>query len=176
MIKVDVKASCEKIVKKCEDANLSAKQLQEQLNVTVTSPYIWLNGKGLPKLDTLLNLCELLNCTITDLIVVAQTDEPEVEPTLLDQYYYNKEGRKECWEEMMDINPAGTAIFDLWNAYKYLYRAGSKADNSKEQDLKKAKNYIEHAQTVRDECIFSEEEEAIYNSMEKVLNKIQNNA
>ena len=153
MIKIDVKASCEKIKDRMEKSNITAKQLQEQLGVTVTAPYVWIRGDGLPKLETLLNLCELLHCTIADLIVVHNSDSVDLndsEPTLLNQHYYNKANRKECWDEMIEISPAGTAIFDLWNAYKYLYRCGGKADNSKEQDLKKAQNYIDHAKMLQE--------------------------
>ena len=45
--------------------------------------------------------------------------------------HYTQNGRKECIVEMEEKYGAeATAIFCLTNAYKYLYRAGSKADNS----------------------------------------------
>lgn len=181
MIKVDVKASCEKIKEKCDQAQLTPKQLQESLGVTVTAPYVWLNGKGLPKIETLLNLCELLHCTITDLLVVSESDcvdNGSGEPTLLNQYYYNKDGRPECWDEMLDISVEGTIYFDLWNAYKYFYRCGSKTDNSTEQDLKKAQNYIDHA-----EMLIEKYKDGFYGGpaddferMLNILKNIQNNA
>ena len=185
MIKVDVKASCEKIKEKCDQAQLTPKQLQESLGVTVTAPYVWLNGKGLPKIETLLNLCELLHCTITDLLVVSESDcvdNSNEEPTLLNQYYYNKEGRRECWDEMKDISLTGTIFFDLWNAYKYMYRAGDKTDNSKAQDMKKAQNYIEHAKSLikeYDETYGTDvvdADRANFDSMLDILKNIQNNA
>lgn len=149
MIKLDVKASCERIKQKCDEQHVTAKQLQESLNVEVTAPYIWLNGKGLPRLETLLNLCNLLHCKVEDVIVYEDTESVgNEEQTLMGQSYYNKDGRKECWEEMMEVSAMGTALFDLWNAYKYLYRAGDKADNSKENDTKKARNYVNHAKNI----------------------------
>lgn len=57
--------------------------------------------------------------------------------------HYQKEGRKECIEEMLEnYGNYITASFCLTNAYKYLYRAGEKEDNSVEQDMKKAKWYF----------------------------------
>lgn len=57
--------------------------------------------------------------------------------------HYNIPGRKECIVEMEEQYGLGnTAIFCLMNAYKYLYRAGEKADNSQEQDINKARWYF----------------------------------
>ena len=69
MLRVDVKASCERIKNKCDEAKISARQLQEALSVEVTAPYVWLTGRGLPKLETLMNLCNLLQCSVDELIV-----------------------------------------------------------------------------------------------------------
>ena len=58
--------------------------------------------------------------------------------------HYNIEGRKECIVEMEEKYGAyTTAVFCLMNAYKYLYRAGTKDDNSEEQDIAKAKWYFD---------------------------------
>lgn len=65
--------------------------------------------------------------------------------------HYNKKDRKECWDEMIDIFGVGAVIiFDCLSAYKYYYRAGEKEGNPKEQDLKKIKEYMEHAEKTRD--------------------------
>lgn len=59
--------------------------------------------------------------------------------------HYNKDGRKECWEEMRDLfGDEAVAIFDCLSAYKYLYRAGSKDNNPEAQDRAKIDNYIHH--------------------------------
>ena len=59
--------------------------------------------------------------------------------------HYNKDGRKECIVEMEEKYGAeSTAVFCLTNAYKYLYRAGNKADNPMEQDRNKAKFYFDY--------------------------------
>lgn len=56
--------------------------------------------------------------------------------------HYNQEGKKECIEEMLDTyGVVATYWFCQLNAHKYRYRAGSKADNSAEQDLAKAQWY-----------------------------------
>ena len=59
--------------------------------------------------------------------------------------HYQQAGRKECIVEMEDkYGGEITAIFCLTNAYKYLYRAGDKADNPEEQDRNKAKWYFDY--------------------------------
>lgn len=63
--------------------------------------------------------------------------------------HYNQSGRRECWDEMIDMfGVDATIIFDCLNAYKYMYRAGNKDGNSKEQDMAKADNYINHAKSL----------------------------
>ena len=58
--------------------------------------------------------------------------------------HYNLPGRKECIVEMEELfGLEATATFCLMNAYKYLYRAGNKVHNSKEQDVDKAMWYFE---------------------------------
>lgn len=63
--------------------------------------------------------------------------------------HYNKEGRKECWDEMIEIfGSDAVAIFDVLSAYKYHYRAGNKDGNPEEQDLKKIDNYMKHSSDI----------------------------
>lgn len=81
MKKINVTASCEIIKQKCDELKITPKQLQEQLKVTVTAPYIWLNGKGIPKIETLINLSEMLGCEPMDLIITEEVDELEDDPT-----------------------------------------------------------------------------------------------
>lgn len=60
--------------------------------------------------------------------------------------HYNKEGRRECWDEMIDLfGVEATAIFDILSAYKYKYRAGDKDGNPEEQDMAKIDNYMRHS-------------------------------
>ena len=63
--------------------------------------------------------------------------------------HYNKPGRKECIVEMQDrFGSYITIIFDLTNAYKYLYRAGLKDGNTLADDLSKARWYYKHAMSL----------------------------
>ena len=63
--------------------------------------------------------------------------------------HYQKAGRKECIEEMLELYGEHiTAIFCLTNAYKYIYRAGEKEGNSEQQDMQKAKWYFEYADRI----------------------------
>ena len=56
--------------------------------------------------------------------------------------HYNLPNRKECIVEMEEqFGIECTATFCLMNAYKYLYRAGNKENNSADQDIAKAKWY-----------------------------------
>lgn len=60
--------------------------------------------------------------------------------------HYNKKGRKECIEEMCDIfGVTATVQWAIITAHKYLYRAGDKEGNSYEQEISKAKWYLEWA-------------------------------
>lgn len=60
--------------------------------------------------------------------------------------HYCKAGRKECIVEMEEkYGIPATVGFCLMNAYKYLYRAGDKADNSYKQDHRKAEWYFGYA-------------------------------
>ena len=59
--------------------------------------------------------------------------------------HYNLDGRRECIVELEeDYGCSITRLFCATNAYKYLYRAGNKSNNSKEQDLAKAQWYMEY--------------------------------
>jgi hypothetical protein len=63
--------------------------------------------------------------------------------------HYNQPGKKECIVEMEEhFGKEAVAIFDLLNAYKYLYRAGCKQNNPKTQDISKAKWYFQHANSL----------------------------
>jgi hypothetical protein len=65
--------------------------------------------------------------------------------------HYAKAGRKECIVEMEEKYGAEyTAIFCLTNAYKYLYRAGDKADNPMEQDKNKSRWYFDYTNKLID--------------------------
>ena len=60
--------------------------------------------------------------------------------------HYQVSGRKECIVEMEEqYGVSETITFCLMNAYKYLYRAGNKDNNSYEQDINKAKWYFDYA-------------------------------
>ena len=56
--------------------------------------------------------------------------------------YYNK-GNIECIVAMEDIfGENAVGIFCKLNAFKYLYRAGSKPGSSEREDIQKAINYL----------------------------------
>jgi chitinase len=58
-----------------------------------------------------------------------------------------KQGEKETWEMMLEIWGKEAFITHCqMTAYKYMQRLGKKPDNPIEQDLKKAKWYLDKAQ------------------------------
>lgn len=65
--------------------------------------------------------------------------------------HYNIDGRKECIVEIEEkFGFLALLYFCCGNAYKYLYRAGMKDDNSREQDIEKAKWYMNYIGTRSD--------------------------
>ena len=87
--------------------------------------------------------------------------------------HYQKAGRKECIVEMEEkYGIHATVGFCLMNAYKYLYRAGDKADNSYEQDRRKAEWFIGYAnkllaKTDKEDCF--KENSDLYLDIENML-------
>ena len=60
--------------------------------------------------------------------------------------HYNQTGKKECIDEMVELFGLQATLDFCWlNCYKYLYRAGEKEGNSREQDIKKAEWYFNWA-------------------------------
>lgn len=87
--------------------------------------------------------------------------------------HYRKEGRKECIVEMQyRFGSYVTIIFDLTNAYKYLYRAGMKENNSVEQDIAKARWYYNHAMGLyKDDVRLQGQEYKLLNVVRRELKK-----
>ena len=70
--------------------------------------------------------------------------------------HYNRPGRKECIEEMLDIyGPEKVSAFCELNAYKYRYRAGLKGN--KDEDLKKADWYLKKMNEISKEDYYMRE-------------------
>ena len=89
--------------------------------------------------------------------------------------HYNTEGRKECWDEMIEIfGVDAVVIFDILSAYKYRYRAGLKEGNPSEQDKEKIKNYMNHtAQLMRvdESVLLNDLAENCFWTMDVILKK-----
>lgn len=85
--------------------------------------------------------------------------------------HYNQEGRKECWDEMLELfGEEAVAIFDMLSAYKYHYRAGTKDGNPEEQDKRKIDNYMIHAANlIAVSHSKLEKAKSIYRTMKEVL-------
>lgn len=84
--------------------------------------------------------------------------------------HYKKEGRKECIEEMIELyGRNATAIFCLTNAYKYLYRAGEKENNSEQQDVEKARWYFNYVNKHLSSCVRYKGVLRLYNDIKRAL-------
>lgn len=89
--------------------------------------------------------------------------------------HYNKPGHKECIEEMRDL--FGDYEVGIWcyiTAYKYLYRAGLKDGNSKQQDYNKALWYYRYADTTLTEHGGSMLQTDIKSKVAELLKEIKN--
>lgn len=93
--------------------------------------------------------------------------------------HYNRTERKECWDEMIELFGVGAVIiFDCLSAYKYYYRAGEKEGNPKEQDLKKIREYMKHAEKLMKDNDISHnmllaDVDIIYREMQRILRKME---
>ena len=67
------------ILQKCEENNVTPKQISEMFNVTLTVPYLWYSGKTVPKVDHLVGLAKLFKCPIEDLLVVEEQEDEDGE-------------------------------------------------------------------------------------------------
>ena len=86
--------------------------------------------------------------------------------------HYSQPGRKECIEEMLEnYGGAVTGIFCLTNAYKYLYRAGNKINESSEDDVNKAKWYLNYftSHNLMRNITFQENEMKLYNDLKALM-------
>lgn len=82
MKEIDMIATGKKLKAKCESAGYDAKDLSIILNVTLSAPYYWFQGKVLPRVDTFVRLCSLINCKLEDILVIIDendTAESEVD-------------------------------------------------------------------------------------------------
>lgn len=84
--------------------------------------------------------------------------------------HYNLPNRRECIEEIRELyGDRICAVFCLTNAYKYLYRAGNKAGNSREQDMNKAWWYFNYADKKLNQSIRGHKTIALYTYVRKAL-------
>lgn len=75
MLKVNMLATGLSIKQKCEEFGYTPKKLSDMFDTSTTTPYLWMSGKVMPRLDFLVTLCKLFNCTMEELLVVDEVDE-----------------------------------------------------------------------------------------------------
>lgn len=62
------------IKQKCAEKGITPKQMSEAFNVSITVPYLWFTGRSMPKLDNLVGLSKMLDCTIEELLIAEEID------------------------------------------------------------------------------------------------------
>ena len=72
----DAKATGENIKQRCEQANITPKDLSRLLNLDASTPYYWFQGKSMPRMDVACALADMLKCSLDDLFIM--TDDEEV--------------------------------------------------------------------------------------------------
>lgn len=82
---IDMIATGKNIENRCAQAGYDAKSLSILLNVTLASPYYWFSGHSLPRLDTLVSLCGVLECKLDDLIISQEDSDNESDAEQLDE-------------------------------------------------------------------------------------------
>lgn len=79
MIRVDMQATGENIKARCVKEGVTPEYISRYLNLDLSTPYYWFQGKVLPKIPIAFNLAEMLNCSLEDLFVVEDDEEGEFE-------------------------------------------------------------------------------------------------
>ena len=74
MLRVDIKATGKHIKEIMSLRDIKASQVASRCGFSTTvSVYKWLNGKGLPSIDNLVILADMLNVSIDELLVVKES-------------------------------------------------------------------------------------------------------
>jgi len=69
-MKIICMAETGKKIRQCiDESGFTMKQVSEKLNLHIMSVYKWTYGAGLPTIDNLVNLADILDVTIDDLII-----------------------------------------------------------------------------------------------------------
>jgi len=71
----DAKATGENIKTKCEQANITPKDISRVLNVDLSTPYYWFQGKSLPRMDVACRLADMCKCSLDDLFVLVEEED-----------------------------------------------------------------------------------------------------
>ena len=81
---VDIVETSRRIKELCVDKELSAADIQKNMQLqSVQSVYSWwsVKSKNIPGLDHLLQLSDLLGCTMEDMLVLKEVEIQEEEPS-----------------------------------------------------------------------------------------------
>ena len=72
-----MKATGENIKQRCKDADVTPEDLTRYLNLDLSTPYYWFQGKSLPRWDLAFNVADLLKCSLEDLFVLEKDEDEE---------------------------------------------------------------------------------------------------
>ena len=66
-------------IRQCiDESGFTVKQVSEKLNLHIMSVYKWTYGAGLPTIDNLVNLADILDVKIEDLLVVESVEDDSI--------------------------------------------------------------------------------------------------
>jgi len=77
MLKIDIKATGENIIKIAKSKNITHRIIADELGLNRTTPYQWERGRCLPEAETMLNISKMLDCPIEELLVYTEEDADE---------------------------------------------------------------------------------------------------
>lgn len=66
---LDMEATGLQIYKRLDEKGMSVKELAKKIDVYPTAIYPWLRGECIPRFDRMLDIAEVLKCSVYDLVV-----------------------------------------------------------------------------------------------------------
>lgn len=81
------------------------KDFADQLGVSTSVVYYWLNAQRTPRIDKIDKMCELFGCTRQDLMTDAPQDDPvtDAEFNMIKKYRKLSKSSKETISELIDV-------------------------------------------------------------------------
>lgn len=69
MVRINMRLTGENIRSRLKDKKITRMMIADRLCISRGAVQKWLNGNNMPTVDSLLNLCEVLDCSVEELII-----------------------------------------------------------------------------------------------------------